>query len=278
MKKQDSLDDLIINENLGSNKNSNTKNILTMIGLVLAVLIGAILLTKMILEEPQKPKIPAEENLTNTALIQADANESNMSDINDSTIQTPDTTTSINDEINTTSAAAQDDELNDAAPSIAMPSAPEAVKKAAPKPIVTKTLPAKNKVDTKATEKIETKPAKKDLNKTEIKPATAVVQPSKTKVTEAPKTTTEPLVKNENVKKEQTANGETYYAQVGAFSNKPNDEFISIIKKNGYNYKVVSGQNGSSKILIGPYQGKAQADAALSKIRDRINKSAFLVK
>jgi DedD protein len=147
-----------------------------------------------------------------------------------------------------------------------MPSAPEAVKKAAPKPIVTKTLPAKNKVDTKATEKIETKPA------------TAVVQPSKTKVTEAPKTTTEPLVKNENVKKEQTANGETYYAQVGAFSNKPNDEFISIIKKNGYNYKVVSGQNGSSKILIGPYQGKAQADAALSKIRDRINKSAFLVK
>lgn len=279
MKKQDSLDDLIINENLGSNKNSNTRNILTMIGLALAVLIGAILLTKMILEEPQKPKIPVEENLTNTALIQADINESNTSDINDSTIQASDAATSIiNDEINTTSATVQDDISNEAAPSVAIPTVPAAVKKVIAKPIVKKPLPVKNKVDTDTIKKTETKPAKKDLNKTETKPTTSVVHPSETKVTETPKTATKPVTKNENIKKEQTSNGETYYVQVGAFSNKPNDEFISIIKKNGYNYKIVGGQNGSSKILIGPYDGKEKANAALAKIRDRINKSAFLVK
>ncbi len=276
MKKQDSLDDLIINENISTGKNSNTKNILTMIGLVLAVLIGAILLTKMILEEPQKPKIPVEENLTNSALIQADTNESNGSDINDSTIQATNVDGQIVDDINAAigTSKTEQNRTNAVMPSEVAPAGAVAAKKIIEKQ-AHKPIPVKNKANVEQNTK--TKPAKKDQNKTDTKPATTTLKSETVKTADTPKSETKPTVKNTNVKKEQT-NSETYYAQVGAFSNKPNDEFISIIKKNGYNYKVVTSENGSSKILIGPYEGKEKANTALAKIRDRINKSAFLVK
>lgn len=277
MKKQDSLDDLIINENINTDKNSNTKNILTMIGLVLAVLIGAILLTKTILEEPQKPKIPVEENLTNSALIRADTNESNGSGINDSTIQETNVDEQIVDDINATvgTSKTEQNRTNATMPSeVTAPAGAVAAKKIIEKQ-THKPIPVKNKAN--AEQNTKTKSVKKDQNKTNTKSVTTTLKSETLKTADTPKSETKPTVKNTNTKKEQISS-ETYYAQVGAFSNKPNDEFISIIKKNGYSYKVVSGKNGSSKILIGPFDGKEKANAALAKIRDRINKSAFLVK
>lgn len=254
MKKQDSLDDLIISDNLGSKKSNDSKNMLTMIGLVLAVLIGAILLTKTVLEEPQKPKIPLEENLTNSALIQADMNESNETDINESMMLESNNSIPANEEINTSVSEVSTPKTT-VAPVVV---AKKVVEKTVTKEVVKKPLPVKEKVDTKT----EVKTEKKDINKTT------------TAKTEA-KTETKTVA--ENTKKEQATN-ETYYAQVGSFSAKPNDGFISIIKSNGYNYKVIAGQNGSSKILIGPYNGREKAAEALVRIKDRINKSAFLVK
>jgi len=257
MKKQDSLDDLIISDNLGSKKSNDSKNMLTMIGLVLAVLIGAILLTKTVLEEPQKPKIPLEENLTNSALVQADMNESNASDINESMMLESNTSTPANEDINTSVSEKVSTPKTTVAPVVV---AKKIVEKTVTKEAVKKPLPVKEKVDTKT----EVKTEKKDVNKTTT---------AKTEV----KTETKTKTVTENIKKEQATN-ETYYAQVGSFSTKPNDGFISIIKSNGYSYKVVTGQNGSSKILIGPYSGREKATIALVKIKDRINKSAFLVK
>ncbi|MBD3843047.1 MAG: SPOR domain-containing protein, partial [Campylobacterales bacterium] len=247
------------------------------IGLVFAVLIGAILLTKMILEEPQKPKIPVEENLTNSALIQADIKESNGSDINDSTIQAANVDKQIVDDINATigTSKTEQNRTNAIMPSkVATPARAVAAKKIIEKQ-THKPIPVKNKAN--AEQNTKTNLVKKDQNKTDTKPATTTLKSETVKTSDTPKSETKPTVKNMNVKKEQISS-ETYYAQVGAFSNKPNDGFISIIKKNGYSYKVVSGQNGSSKILIGPYEGKEKANIALEKIRDRINKSAFLVK
>jgi len=254
MKKQDSLDDLIIGENLGSNKNNNSKNILTMIGLVLAVLIGAIFLTKTVLEEPQKPKIPLEENLTNSALVQADVNESNLSDTNQSTI-VESNTSAVNAEANTSIKEVSTTPSDTKVETVVV--APKKVtEKTINKDSIKKLLPVKKKVD-------EQQLVKKDSNKTDVKTTTTTTQ-TKTN------TETKPVTKN--------TNNETYYAQVGAFSNKPSDGFIEIIKKNGYSYKIVNGQNSSSKILIGPYSGREKADLALQRIKDRINKSAFLVK
>ncbi|MDD5548970.1 MAG: SPOR domain-containing protein [Sulfurovaceae bacterium] len=256
MKKQDSLDDLIIGENLHLNKNNNSKNILTMIGLVLAVLIGAIFLTKTVLEEPQKPKIPLEENLTNSALVQADMNESNLSDVNES-IMMESNTSVANEEVNT-SIKEVSPTPNDTKVETVVVAPKKVTEKTINKDSIKKLLPVKKKVD-------EQQLATKDSNKTDAK-TTATTTQTKTN------TETKPVAKNTNT------NNETYYAQVGAFSNKPSDGFIEIIKKNGYSYKIVNGQNGSSKILIGPYSGREKADLALQRIKDRINKSAFLVK
>ncbi|EFK97151.1 conserved hypothetical protein, partial [sediment metagenome] len=250
MKKQDSLDDLIISENIGSNKGSgSSKSILTMIGLVLAVLIGAILLTKVVLEEPQKPKIPLEENLTNSALVQTDMNESNLSDINESMMIESNTSMPVNEEVNTSIKDVSASTNDSVTPPVVVPK--KVVEKTIKKDSVKKLLPVKNKVNTQEA----TKTVKKDLNKT---------------VSNASKTETTTAKQNTNATKEQT-NNETYYVQVGSFSNKPNDSFISIINKNGYTHKVVTSQNGSSKILIGPYSGREKASVALVKIKDRIN-------
>ncbi|EFK97143.1 conserved hypothetical protein, partial [sediment metagenome] len=242
MKKQDSLDDLIISENIGSNKGGSSKSILTMIGLVLAVLIGAIFLTKVVLEEPQKPKIPLEENLTNSALVQTDMNESNSSDINDSMMIESNTSMPVNEEVNTSVKEVSTSTNNSVTPPVVVPK--KVVEKTIKKDSVKKLLPVKDKVNTQEA----TKTVKKDLNKTETKT----------------------VKQNTNITKEQT-NNETYYVQVGSFSNKPSDNFISIINKNGYAHKVVTSQNGSSKILIGPYSGREKASVALEKIKDKIN-------
>ncbi len=256
MKKQDSLDDLIISENIGSDKGSSSKSILTMIGLVVAVLIGAIFLTKIVLEEPQKPKIPLEENLTNSALVQTDMNESNSSDINESMMIESNTSMPVNEEVNTSVKEVSASTNDSVTPPVVVPK--KVVEKTIKKDSVKKLLPVKDKVNTQEA----TKTVKKDLNKT---------------VSNTAKTETKVVKQNTNTTKEQASN-ETYYVQVGSFSNKPNDSFISIINKNGYTHKVVTGQNGSSKILIGPYSGREKASVALEKIKDRINKSAFLVK
>jgi len=70
---------------------------------------------------------------------------------------------------------------------------------------------------------------------------------------------------------------EIYYIQLGSYNQAPNPRFLSIIKNNGFAYKiVVSGK--TQKLRVGPYKTRKAADEALIKVRDRINKSAFIVK
>jgi cell division septation protein DedD len=82
-----------------------------------------------------------------------------------------------------------------------------------------------------------------------------------TKVTQTPK---------------QTATEGTYYIQVGAYKAQPNKTFLDIIKKSGYSYETKK-VNDRTKLLIGPYKNREEASSALIRIKDRINKNAFLV-
>ena len=70
-----------------------------------------------------------------------------------------------------------------------------------------------------------------------------------------------------------------FYIQVGSFAKTPSTRFLSIIKKSGFNHKITSASNkGIKKLLIGPYKTKVDATGALPKVKDRINKSAFIIK
>ena len=85
-------------------------------------------------------------------------------------------------------------------------------------------------------------------------------------------------------KKETKKVTRNYYIQVGALIKykKPNKEFLELIKKEGYNYKlyeVSSIKDGQkvriTKILIGPFT-KEEAKKELTKIKRKISKNAFI--
>lgn len=90
---------------------------------------------------------------------------------------------------------------------------------------------------------------------------------------------------NKTITKQNKTNtaikNETYFIQVGSFTSKPNETFLSIIKNSEYNYQIKTVNNGKTKIskfLIGPYDNRAKAEKELAEIKKRINKSAFIVK
>ncbi|RUM66234.1 MAG: SPOR domain-containing protein [Sulfurimonas sp.] len=73
-----------------------------------------------------------------------------------------------------------------------------------------------------------------------------------------------------------------HYVQVGSFAQyAPNKAFLRKITGNGYSYtyyKVVIKGTPINKVIIGPFNSKAEARKALSTIRKRIEKGAFIIK
>jgi DedD protein len=69
-----------------------------------------------------------------------------------------------------------------------------------------------------------------------------------------------------------------YYVQVGSFRTAPSSRFISVIRNNGFQYTIKRAADGTKKLLIGPYTDRAAVNSALATVKDRINKSAFVVK
>lgn len=78
-----------------------------------------------------------------------------------------------------------------------------------------------------------------------------------------------PRVQQERVdRRDATGN---YYIQVGSFAQEPSKHFLSIIAGSGFRYKLVNG-----KLLIGPYSGRNSASQDLPRVKDKINKTAFI--
>ena len=108
-----------------------------------------------------------------------------------------------------------------------------------------------------------------------------VVKPKKVKtaVVKTPKPVVIPVKKPVATKPVQKSVSTTrYYVQVGSFRTKPSSRFISVIKNNGFRYTIKRASDGTKKLLIGPYTDRAAVNSALVTVKDRINKSAFVVK
>ena len=105
---------------------------------------------------------------------------------------------------------------------------------------------------------------------------------SKIKITQKAKTKSKPKPRVKTKPKKPsttTQNTGRYYIQVGSFKKSPSKQFLSIIKKSGSNYRITSPSSaGTKKLLIGPYSSRGSVDSALPRVRDRINKGAFVVK
>lgn len=119
--------------------------------------------------------------------------------------------------------------------------------------VINKKLQSTTPVPPKATKPLETKEANK-----------SIIKPTK--------------VENKSITETKK---ETFFIQVGSFSSKPNETFLSVIKNSKYNYQVKTSKQGEttiSKFLIGPFDGREKAEKELKEIKNRINPSAFIIK
>jgi len=276
------LDDLII-DNIEP-KNSKTKSFLTIIALLIVVLIVAIILTKIILKDPNAEKIAFEEN--NTEMISPELTLQSASE--PETVPEPKKeeiklSTIIENELNPPEAveevAEETVEITKEVVEIPVPPKVETeVKKSAQeKEKLQKEYDDARKArlaQEKATQE-KAKQAKAEQKKAEAK---KTVKPVPAKIIEKAKV--KPAGKPLNVPaKSKSSSSQTYYIQVGSFTKTPSTQFLGVIKKSGFNYKITpKAANGTKKLLIGPYKNRASADSALSKVKDRINKNAFVVK
>lgn len=71
----------------------------------------------------------------------------------------------------------------------------------------------------------------------------------------------------------------TFYIQMGSFTGNPNEALLHKITRAGYHYKVIAFSiNGKqiSKLLIGPHRQRADALILLAKVKEEIQKDAFI--
>ncbi len=241
------LDDLII-DNIGP-KNTRTKSFLTIIALLIVVLIVAIILTKIMLKDPNADKIAFEEN--NTELVSPELTLKSAAEPKPAKSR-PELSNIIENALN--------------APDFAEEVAKETVEEVAEEVV---TVPEEPEVTTEVEEERIEIPEKKEVQKA-VKPALRQsVEKAKVR----------PTGKPVNVPAPKPISSQTYYIQVGSFKQTPSPRFLSIIKNSGFNYKITSPAGSETKkLLIGPYEDRRSVDAALVKVKDRINKSAFVVK
>jgi len=250
------LDDLII-DNIDP-KTSKTKGFLTIIALAIVVLIVAIILTKIVLKDPNE-KLVLDENDTefiSPELTLQPAHKETKTEKTDSTVS---------------------ENLALSKPSVQAEAQPVPAKSETTKAPLSSPLIASDqkKVQQEKTRLVEEKAeqARIALEKEKIAAQKALEE----------KLQKDQLAKKASLEQKKYAAKQVvnsgYYIQVGSYTQSPSKNFLKIIKNSGFDYLLTQpSSNGAKKLLIGPYKTRAEVDTALVRVRDRINKSAFVVK
>ena len=259
------LDDLIIDTN--QPKNSKSKSLLTIVALLIVVFIVGIILARLNLEESGSNNAIIEEN--ESEMISPELTLQSVTEPKEKNTG-PKLTEIIEEELNKPIQA----------PEIAQKSVTQeqGVPKGntAPEPVKEETVVVEDEVV-----EITKEPAEAPVEP-EISSVPSTVTTAQENVV-VPKPA--PQVKKETViqkPKEPTpkpvATG-SYFIQVGSYRQTPSKRFLSVIQNNGFAHTITApNAKGIKKLLIGPYPDRAAANAALVRVRDLINKSAFVVK
>jgi len=254
MMKDHNLDDLIIDD-IKAEKNKG-KGILTIIALLIALLIVAIVMTRVFLseneqnattlEQKQEDMISPELRLdASSQAVEADKKELEQlsSMMEEALVDKP-----------ANPIKSETVQINETAePAATAPSTKETI---AAKPTETEKAPAQEPLR-KPSEKV----APTVTPKASEAPV-AAAKPAKPAVTKP--------VRKPAPSKPKASSG-SYYIQVGSFSRQPDKRFLSTITKNGFHYKLYKG-----KLLIGPYSNNTAARRDLPRVKSKINKGAFV--
>jgi DedD protein len=285
------LDDLII-ENIEP-KNGKTKSLLTIIALLIVVLIVGIILTKIILKDPNADQIALEKE--NTEMISPELTLQNATKEELPKKEEKEKLSNIIE--------------NEPKPPIVIPKVEEVKKeiitekkevvkpvkepvKEVAKKITKEPLPKTITESVKITKEFEQKSEKVgEISVTEKpeaqKEVKEIIEAKKEVVkTSRPlpekmieKAKERPTGKPVNAPSKKAVASSVYFIQVGSFRQTPSSRFLSIIKNSGFNYSITPpSTSGIKKLLIGPYENRKAVDAALVRVRDRINKQAFVIK
>jgi DedD protein len=244
MMQQGDLDDLVMESNIGRD-NKKGKGILTILALLIAILIIVIMMAKMVMGENEGDKNlvkTEQESLISPELLLDDEDKSKKSDsenLDNVSSMIEDKKSVKDNEIKSDTV-----EFNDEAEVV--------TKKVEPVEVKEVVQPKKEVVKPKVVEK----------PKVEKKPIVEH-KPKHKKVEEAPRKEHKPTVSNGS-----------YYIQVGSFANKPSSRFLSVITNSGFSYKL----HKTGKLLIGSYSSRENANRDLPRVKDLINKSAFVIK
>jgi DedD protein len=275
------LDDLII-ENIEP-KHSKTKSLLTIIALLIVVLIVAIIFTKTLLKEPDNSDLAFEQDMSEMIAPELKLKEPDI-------IPEPEKESSLSTVIERKPAV----ETEKTAPALKLPTAHQRVdtkkepalsnltQNEVKAPTVKNKEAAVNKKDAADIAYWESVQAQRKAEKAarehKAKEAANQAVPA-TKRTQAKKAPV-PATKKRVVAKPSPKQASTtrYYIQVGAFKKQPSKRFLSVIKNNRLTYHITKPNAYNMKqLLIGPYKDKVSAQRALTRVRDRIMKRAFIV-
>ena len=259
------LDDLIIDTN--PPKNSKSKSLLTIVALLIVVFIVGIILARLNLEESGSNNAIMEEN--ESEMISPELTLQSVTEPKE-TKTGPKLTEIIEEELNKPIQA----------PEIAEKSVTQEQGSpkgnTADKPVKEATVVVEEEV-VEITKEVEEAPVQPEVSSV---PNTAAPTQESVAVPEPT-----PQVKKETVTqkpKEPTPKpvaAGSYYIQVGSYRQTPSKRFLSVIKNNGFSHTITApNAKGIKKLLIGSYPDRASANAALVRVRDLINKSAFVVK
>jgi len=278
------LDDLII-DNIDS-KSSKSKSLLTIIALAIVVLIVAIILTKTLLKDPNEQLEINHES--NTEMISPDLTLQNAikKEVTQEKLSLDKNTKSKSEEIGISKkeTSSNIENLNT--------STDKPVKETKIEKVVVETTKPKTVVITQdifedeaeISAEIEAKEKQRALaqaKKITQKKKLAAQKKAKQKANTAKIKVTQKTKQKTKTKEASTTSQSSgrYYIQVGSFRQSPSKQFLSIIKKSGFNYKITPpSSSGTKKLLIGPYSSRTSVNSALPRVRDRINKGAFVVK
>lgn len=295
------LDDLIIDD-VEPQQNQKTKSFLTIIALAIVVLIVAIIFTKIMLKTSQPEQLTFEQDetemlspdltlqskpKTSTEISEpvqpvedetveedstVELTEETVSDLSETAINAPEaskpvaeTTETMVDKVSkTVQDLVEEADTPDTEPTPApMPKPTE--EKSTDVLEVVEEAP----VQTPSTQKVVSETPKETIKKTEE----AIVDHAMQRPNSRPLNV---ITRPQSV---STAHTGRYYIQVGAFRQTPSQRFLATIKRSGFNYLITKpSASGLKKLLIGPYSNRQSADNALVSVKDRINKSAFVIK
>jgi len=251
------LHDIKIDE-LDSPKKTPLKNILTLLALLFIILVISVVITKLILNTDEDTKI--ENNDSKSELL---------NDLKDS---------------NTTSDTKESNKKDETAGDIVPVLNSNIIERNLSSVIKTPLTSHTPKKDVKVI-KTYSEPKKN----TEPKKVTSTKAPSTPKITTPKKEYIDKVVVKRNTEStsrknisflggKQKAVTNSYYIKVGTY--RDSTTVVNKVKKNNYNYSLVKVENDKTltRVLVGPFFSRNQANAQLAKVKANILTGAYVTK